>query len=174
MTIPNSCIMISWSWHHYCRHDRRDVESWPLEHKFIQERLLFEVLVSPLSHFFLNWNSSRIMKWIWVISVIVRLNNEPIIITELIECMNSSCISLHNTSFIWSNTWDNIVNRTTNSLSFNSSQSWSIISLLLKRLSQQPASGHTTINQHTDKIISKMFSFSSINIDSKSTMSDPG
>jgi hypothetical protein len=89
-----------------------------LEHETIQKGLLCELSVSPFLHLFFNWNSSRVMDWFRLVSVIVSLNQKPLSFTEFIIGMDWICISFDNHTFIWSNSWNNKVNGTSNGLSF--------------------------------------------------------
>lgn len=74
MSIPDSSVMVPCRRNHDSCHNGSDIESRPDRHKFGEQFLFLEVDVSPLSQSFLNWHSSGVVKWVWIVSVIVGLN----------------------------------------------------------------------------------------------------
>ena len=77
-TIPGCHILVVDSWSHDCCHDGGDVEIWPSEH-FLQNGISCEVLpIFSDSPF--HWNSSLIIDWLMLVSVVVGLDKEPSLI----------------------------------------------------------------------------------------------
>ncbi len=103
-SIPNSSIMIPRGWNHDSGHNGGDVESRPLEHELIEECLFSEVGISSFSHFVLNRDSSGIVDWIGLVTVVVSLNEEPSLITEFIEGMDCINISFNYHTFVTADT----------------------------------------------------------------------
>ena len=119
VSVPHCCVVISIACrHHNGSHDSCNVESWPLEHEAVQKSLLCEVSISSFLHLFFNWDSSGIMDWLRLVSVIVGLNQKPLSFAEFIISMDWIGISFDNHTFIGSYSWNNKVNRTSNSFSF--------------------------------------------------------
>ena len=131
VAIPDSCIVIAWIWNHDGCHNCCNVECGPNRHEFVHQILLLQVDISPFLHSVFDWNSSRIMHWVRLISVVVCLNQEPCLLIQFIESMNAINFSFDNGSFIFLDSWNHIVNWSTDSFSFQSFECVAVVDFLL-------------------------------------------
>ena len=76
LSVPGSAIFIVCSWSHDCGHDGSNVEIGPGEHLF-QDHVIVEFVLTYLLDSFLHGNSSLVVNWFWLVSVVVGLNKEP-------------------------------------------------------------------------------------------------
>jgi len=90
-----------------------------------------EACLSVLSNAILHCNSSWIVDGVWLIPIIVGLNQKPCLITECIKAVNAVGVSLDNSTFICLGTTDNIVYWTTNASGLQSLQCILIANLFL-------------------------------------------
>lgn len=103
VAIPNSGVVVSCCWDHDGSHDGGNVECWPFAHEVMHQSCLIEIAVSSCFDFLLNWDSSGIMEWIGLVSIVVCLDEEPLIIAELIPSVDAVGISFNDCSLIGSN-----------------------------------------------------------------------
>ncbi len=132
----------------------------------------FKFNISSFSEFFLDGDSSWVVKRIRVVSVIVGLNQEPLSFTELIECMDTFGVSFDDGSFISLNSWNNVINWASNFLILESLKGSIKGWLLSQSSSQQPNCWHSVIKHDADQVLWEMLCFSCVNINGKWTMSD--
>jgi len=72
--IPNSGVSVASGRDHDGGHDGGDVEGGPLGHELFKENLFVHAIVSPLFHLVLHWDSSRVVNWIRLVTIVVGLN----------------------------------------------------------------------------------------------------
>jgi hypothetical protein len=99
VAIPHGCVGVSSSWDQNVSEDSGDVEGRPLEHSF-QQLGLIEVFVSPFFNFFLHRDSSGIMDGVRLVSIVVGLDQEPVVLTELVVSICGVGLSFDNHTFI--------------------------------------------------------------------------
>ena len=170
-TVPNSGVVVAGSWRNDRSHDGGDVECGPFWHDQLQEWILSESL--PL--FFdsvLGWDSSGIVDRVGLVPVVVGLHQEPGRVGEFIEGMNCLSFSFNNSSLISLNSGDDVVDWSSNFLSFESFDSISVCFLIFECPSQQTDNRVGIVLQDTDEIIICVISFSCVDIDSKCPMAD--
>jgi len=170
--IPGSRIVISASRNHNRRHDRFNVESRPHEHNFVQQLLLRDVISLFLESFF-TWSPSLIDSWIRVVSIVVRLNQEPSALGEFIWCMYWVDLSFDDDSFIGFSAWNYVIDRTADPRRFQSFDGIVECSFLSQYSLHQPTCRDGAINENADQILVKVLGRSCIHIDGESTRLGP-
>jgi len=84
-----------------------------------------------LSNTILHCNSSWVVDGVWLVPIIVGLNQKPCLISECIKAMNAIRVSFDNCTFICLGAANNIVDWTTNASGFQSLECILIASLFL-------------------------------------------
>ena len=164
--------MVSGGRHHDGGHDGGDVECRPFEHELVQEGLLGEVLVASFAHSLLHGDSSGIVERVRLVSVVVGLNQKPVLFAEFVVSVSSVGVAFNDHTLISTDTRNDEVN---GSSGLNGSQSFGgscIGGFFFESFFEGPESRHGVVDQNTDKIFAEIFGFSGIAVDSKSSMSD--
>lgn len=94
--------MISGSWDHNSSHNGSNVEGRPDGHEFLDQVLFLEVGIASLVHSFLHWDSTGVVEGIWVVSVVVCLDDEPVCLAELVESVDGEGVSFDHAAFVGS------------------------------------------------------------------------
>lgn len=80
-------------------------------------------------------------------------------------------VSFDDSSLICTNTSNNVVNRSTNDLSFKAINSCSKVGLVLENSSHKPNSGISLLGEHADQILAEILCLSSVHIQGKRSVS---
>jgi hypothetical protein len=172
VSIPDCGVVVSRGWNHCGSHDGSNVESRPLRHERVEQFLNLEIFISSFSQFLLNWNSSWIVKRIWVVPVVVCLHQEPLSLTQFVVGMNTFSVSFDNTSFVLLNSRQNVVDWTTDLFVLESLLSPVVSSLFSQSSSQKPNCWNAVVEHNADQIVVKMLCFSGIDINRKCTVAN--
>jgi len=110
-SVPVGDVMVLNGVDHDNRVNGEQVESG-VEHQYLIVELLRGNSVSNRLQSSLSWGSPLILIWVWLISIIVGLDQEPLLLIQLIKGMNTAWLSLNDSSFVSSLSRHNVVHRT--------------------------------------------------------------
>ena len=134
ISIPNSGIIEVAFWNHDNTENGGNIESWPLANHFVEHRFFIKIFISTIFQFYLYWNSPDVPDGLRLISIVVGLNQKPILIAKFIQCMHSLYFSLNHCAL--TKTWNDVVYRCTYLNSFQSLQSWLVCRLFFQNFSE--------------------------------------
>ena len=109
LSVPNGGIVVCCGRDDDGAHDGGDVEGGPLEHEILEHHLLAEALISPLLKLVLHGDAAGIVDGLWLVSVVVGLDQKPSLVTEFIKGVHSLYFSLNHCSL--ADTRNDVVDR---------------------------------------------------------------
>ena len=105
--VPGSDVVIPRGRHQDGSHNGADVEVGPCEH--LLHNGVNGELVAVLSHSLLHGDSSLVVDWLSVVSVVVGLHEEPGVLIEGVVGVGAFGVSLDDHAFVGSNSSNDVV-----------------------------------------------------------------
>jgi len=144
--VPHSAVMITRRRCHNCSHNGTDVHRWPLRHEICVKYLLCESGLTSLSESIFHCYAPWVMPWIWLISVVVGLDQEPCYVIQLVCSMDAIAIPLNNSPLVALRAANHEIYWRANSSCFESLEGILIVGLLGEGPSQKPNVWHSIVH----------------------------
>jgi len=146
-------------------HDGGDVEGGPLEHELVEHHLLAEALISPLLQLVLHGDAAGIVDGLWLVSVVVGLNQKPSGIGEGVGRVNLIGIAFDDCTLVSGHTRNDVVDWSSDDLGFETLDGIGEVCLVFKHSPHQPHCGVRLLGQNADQILRKILGLSGVDID---------
>jgi len=112
--------VVAVGWDHDGSHDSGNVKGGPLRHEVLEEGALAKASLSVLANSILDGYTSGIMSGIGLITIVVRLHQEPSGLVQFVETVYTVRVSFDDGSFVILRATNNVVDWATNSRGFQS------------------------------------------------------